>query len=68
MSVNTQSKHELHETREARDRFSEFIFNRKTSNREAALKHTKAKFKDTEPVFAPMINQKSHAIALKQAI
>jgi len=54
--------------RQERDQFLDFIFNRNQFNHEALIKQTKAKFKALESTFAPVIDQKSHSMALKQAI
>ena len=66
--MSGQSHVSLQALRLERDQFADFVYNRNLFSHEAALKQTKAKFKATEATFAPAIDQKSHSMALKQAI
>ena len=45
-----------YELQNARDNFTEFLFNRNLYNHEAVLEQTKIKFKETETTFAPVID------------
>lgn len=48
-----------------RDNFADFLFNRNMFNHQQALEQAKFKFKDEKSTFSPVIDQKSHSIALR---
>lgn len=62
IKINRVSRHDL---QSERDNFADFLFNRNMFNHQQALEQAKFKFKDEKLTFAPVIDQKSHSIALK---